>query len=138
MQITAKLNDYRQSPRKVRLIANLVKGKKVEDAKNILSFLVKRASKPLSDLLDSAIANAANNFNLSKDQLYIKDFRVDEGVILKRRMPRARGTAYPINKRTSHVFIQLDTIDNMPIKKSKIKNQNSKIKVEKNKLVKKQ
>jgi large subunit ribosomal protein L22 len=57
--ITAKLNDYRQSPRKVRLVANLVKGKKVEDAKNTLAFLIKRSAKPLSDLIDSAVANAS-------------------------------------------------------------------------------
>jgi len=119
--ITAKLNDYRQSPRKVRLVANLVKGKKVEDAKNTLTFLVKRASKPLLDLIDSAIANASHNFNISADQLYVKEFRVDEGVVLKRRMPRARGMAYPINKRTSHIFVQLDTVDNMPTKKGKKK-----------------
>jgi len=119
--ITAKLNDYRQSPRKVRLVANLVKGKRIGDAKNTLTFLIKRASKPLADLIDSAVANASHNFNIGADKLYVKEFRVDEGVVLKRRMPRARGMAYPINKRTSHVFIQLDTIDNMPQKKSKIK-----------------
>lgn len=117
--ITARLNDYRQSPRKVRLVANLVKGKKIEDVKNTLAFLVKRASKPLADLLDSAVANASHNFNIPADQLYVKEFRVDEGVVLKRRMPRARGMAYPINKRTSHIFLQLDTIDNMPVKKGK-------------------
>ena len=121
MNITAKLNDYRQSPRKVRLVANLVKGKRIGDAKNTLTFLIKRASKPLADLIDSAVANASHNFNIGADKLYVKEFRVDEGVVLKRRMPRARGMAYPINKRTSHVFIQLDTIDNMPQKKSKIK-----------------
>ena len=124
--ITAKLNDYRQSPRKVRLVANLVKGKKIEDVKNTLAFLVKRAAKPLADLIDSAVANASHNFNISADQLYVKEFRVDEGVVLKRRMPRARGMAYPINKRTSHVFVQLDTIDNMPVKKSKLKSLKSK------------
>jgi len=112
--ITAKLNDYRQSPRKVRLVANLIKGKKVDDARVSIKFLIKRASKPLSDLLESAVANAIHNFNLTADKLYIKEFRVDGGAILKRRMPRARGMAYPINKRTSHVFIELDTVDNMP------------------------
>jgi large subunit ribosomal protein L22 len=125
--ITAKLNDYRQSPRKVRLVANLVKGKKVEEVKNTLAFLVKRASKPLSDLLDSAIANASHNFNIEADKLYVKEFKVDEGVVLKRRMPRARGMAYPINKRTSHIFIQLDTIDNMPQKKTKVKSEKLKV-----------
>ncbi len=124
--ITAKLNDYRQSPRKVRLVSNLVKGKKIEDVKGTLAFLVKRASKPLADLVDSAIANALHNFNIPADKLYVKEFRVDEGTVLKRRMPRARGMAYPINKRTSHIFIELDTIDNMPQKKSKIKSIKSK------------
>jgi len=119
MEITAKLNDYRQSPRKVRLVATLVKGKKVEEAKNSLNFLAKRASKPLFDLLNSAVANAEHNFNLSADNLFVKDFTVDQGATLKRRRPRARGMAYPINKRTSHVLIKLDTIDNMPQKKSK-------------------
>ncbi|MCX6717883.1 MAG: 50S ribosomal protein L22 [Candidatus Taylorbacteria bacterium] len=125
--ITAKLNDYRQSPRKVRLVANLIKGKKVEDAKSSISFLIKRASKPLSDLLDSAIANAEHNFNITADKLFVKEFRVDGGAVLKRRMPRARGMAYPIKKRTSHVFIELDTIDNMPMKKSKVKSLKSKV-----------
>ena len=117
--ITARLNDYRQSPRKVRLVANLVKGKKIEDAKNTLNFLIKRAAKPLSDLIDSAVANASHNFNIPVEKLFVKEFRVDEGVVLKRRMPRARGMAYPINKRTSHVFVVLDTIDNMPVKPGK-------------------
>ena len=61
-----------------------------------------------------------NNFNIEKEGLIIKELRVDSGYILKRRMPRARGMAYPIKKRTSHVFIQLDTIDNMPGKKNKV------------------
>jgi large subunit ribosomal protein L22 len=117
--ITARLNDYRQSPRKVRLVANLVKGKKIEDVRNTLAFLVKRASKPLADLIESAVANASHNFNIPAEQLYVKEFTIDQGVTLKRRMPRARGMAYPINKRTSHVFVQLDTIDNMPVKKGR-------------------
>ncbi|MEK7157565.1 MAG: 50S ribosomal protein L22 [Patescibacteria group bacterium] len=106
--ITAKLNNYRQSPRKVRLIANLVKGKKVEDALDILNFAGKRASLPLKTLIESAIANAKNNFNLEKENLFVKEFRVDGGAILYRRMPRARGTAYPIRKRTSHVCVELE------------------------------
>jgi len=117
--ITARLNDYRQSPRKVRLVADLIKGKTVMDAKNSLAFLVKRASKPLTNLLESAVANAKNNFNIEAENLFIKEFRVDGGAVLKRRMPRARGMAYPIKKRTSHVLITLDTIDNMPKKGKK-------------------
>jgi large subunit ribosomal protein L22 len=125
--ITARLNDYRQSPRKVRLVASLIVGKTAEEAKNNLRLLIKRASKPLADLLDSAIANAKNNFNIDIDKLFVKEFRVDAGATLKRRMPRARGMAYPINKRTSHVFIKLDTIDNMPGKKLKAKSEKIKI-----------
>jgi large subunit ribosomal protein L22 len=117
MIITAKLSDYRQSPRKVRLVTTLMKGKKVEDAKNELTFLVKRAAKPLADLLDSAVANANHNFNIPAENLYVKEFTVNEGVVLKRRMPRSRGMAFAINKRTSHVVVTLDTLDNMPMKK---------------------
>jgi large subunit ribosomal protein L22 len=119
--ITAQLNDYRQSPRKVRLVATLIKGKKIEDARNALKFLVKRAAKPLHTLLESAVKNAEHNFNLTEDKLFVKQFRVDGGQVLKRRMPRARGMAYPINKRTSHVFIELDTTDNMPKSKKEKK-----------------
>ena|SRR5665213_2166018 len=117
MIITAKLSDYRQSPRKVRLVTTLMKGKKVEDAKNELTFLIKRAAKPLADLLDSAVANANHNFNIPAENLFVKEFTVNEGMVLKRRMPRARGTPFPINKRTSHVVVTLDTLDNMPKKK---------------------
>ena len=121
MIITAKLSDYRQSPRKARLVTTLMKGKKVQDAKNELTFLVKRAAKPLADLIDSAVANANHNFSIPVENLYVKEFTVNEGVVLKRRMPRSRGMAYPINKRTSHVVVTLDTIDNMPMKKGQKK-----------------
>ena len=107
MNITAKLSDYRQSPRKVRLVAGLIRGKKAERALDLLQMTVKRASDPLNALLKSAIANAKNNFNLSLDDLYVKSLTVDAGPILYRRMPRARGVAYPIRKRTSHVNLVL-------------------------------
>ncbi len=105
--ITASLKNYRQSPRKVRSVANLVRGKSVEQALNTLNFLSKKAADPLYGLLLSAVANAKNNFNIEKDGLVIKELRVDSGYILKRRMPRARGSAFPINKRTSHVLLVL-------------------------------
>ncbi len=105
--ITASLNNYRQSPRKVRSVANLVRGKSVNDALNTLNFLSKKAADPLYGLLMSAIANAKNNFQIEKDGLMIKELRVDVGAIMKRRMPRARGNSYPINKRTSHVLLVL-------------------------------
>ena len=130
--ITAKLNNYRQSPRKVRLVANLVKGKKVSDALTLLQFAGKRAASPLSTLISSAVANAKNNFNISKDNLYITELRVDKGVVLKRSRPRARGSAFPIRKHTSHVVLVLAekaektnnrrlTTDNKKITKNKIK-----------------
>lgn len=105
--ITASLNNYRQSPRKVRLVANLIKGKKVDEALNMLGQVTKRASNPLATLVLSAVANAKNNFNIERDTLFIKEMRVDGGVVLKRSMPRARGSAFPIKKRTSHVYVVL-------------------------------
>ena len=108
MNITAKLNDYRQSPRKVKLVAALIRGKKVDQAIDILMLTVKRASDPIMALLNSAIANAKNNFNLAKEDLFVKSLAVDNGAILYRRMPRARGVAYAIRKRTSHLTLVLN------------------------------
>lgn len=106
--ITASLQNYRQSPRKVRSVANLVRGKSAMSALDTLNYLNKKAADPLYGLLMSAIANAKNNFNIEKEGLIIKELRVDVGPIMKRRMPRARGNSYPINKRTSHVSLVLD------------------------------
>ena len=104
----ASLSNYRQSPRKVRLVANLIKGKKVSDAETALSFLVKRASLPISLLLQSAVANAKQNNGVEKADLFIKNLTVDKGVVMKRFMPRARGMSSRINKRTSHVLLVLE------------------------------
>jgi large subunit ribosomal protein L22 len=114
--ITASLKNFRQSPRKVRLVANLIRGKSVYDASNILKFVSKKATHPLYDLLMSAVANAKNNFSMEQDGLIVKEIRVDSGIVLKRSMPRARGSAYPIHKRTSHVLLVLAP---KPEKKSK-------------------
>lgn len=102
----AYLKNYRQSPRKVRVVANTIKGKRVEDALTTLSFLPKRASLPLYKLLLSAVANARTQ-GLSMETLVVDSIRVDKGIVLKRRLPRARGMATPINKRNSHVAITL-------------------------------
>jgi len=107
MDITAKLNDYRQSPRKVRLVAGLIRGKKAEAAIDLLTVTVKRASDPMIALLKSAIANAKNNFSLNAEDLFVKSLTVDNGAILYRRMPRARGVAYPIRKRVSKITLVL-------------------------------
>ncbi len=98
----ATLNSYRQSPRKVRVVADLIRGKSVEDAMVTLTFTTKRAAKPLLKLLSSAHANAGKAENL-----IVKEVRVDGGAILYRRRPRSHGMANPIRKRTSHINIVL-------------------------------
>lgn len=102
----AELNNYRQSPRKVRLVAETVKGKKVSEALTILSFVPKRAALPLQKLVASALANAKNQ-DLNIEQLVVKEMRVDAGPTLYRRRPRSRGMANPIRKRTSKVKVVL-------------------------------
>ena len=103
----ASISNYKQSPRKVRLIANLVKGKRVSVALTELAFLAKRGALPVKKLIDSAVANAINNLGIASDNLYIKEIRVDKGIVMHRRMPRARGSAFPIKKRTSHLIVVL-------------------------------
>ena len=120
MNITAQLNDYRQSPRKVRLVAGLIKGKKAEQALDILTVTVKRASDPMITLLKSAIANAKNNFSLNAEDLFVKALTVDNGAILYRRMPKARGMATPIRKRVSNVSLTL-SVKEAEVKKIKAK-----------------
>ena len=107
--VKASLYNYRQSPRKVRLIANLVKGKQVERAVSLLNFTVKEASGPVSKLIQSAVANAKNNFNLDTKDLFVKEIQVNAGYALKRNTPGARGRAFPLRKRTSHITLVLDT-----------------------------
>lgn len=108
MPVNAKLRNLRIAPRKVRLVADLVRGKSTEEAEKILQFQVKKGAGPLLKLLRSAIANAKNNHRLSAENLYISKVTVDEGPKLKRFMPRSRGRTYPIQKKTSHITIILD------------------------------
>ncbi len=103
----AFLKNYRQSPRKVRLVANLIKGKSVPQAIVELDYLAKRAGEPITKLLMSAVSNAKTNFNIEKEDLMIKELRVDKGIVMKRMMPAAMGTGHRINKRTSHITIVL-------------------------------
>ncbi len=105
----ATLSNYRQSPRKVRLLADLIRGKKVGDAVTTLIHLPKRAAAPVKKLIESAIANALSMNSAKKEDLYIKEITVDKGVVLKRMHPGARGKAYPIRKHTSHVRVVLDS-----------------------------
>lgn len=100
----ASLHNYRQAPRKVRLIANLIKGKTASQAQGILTHLIKRGALPMKRLLDSAVANAG----VDASTLVVKSARVDKGVVMKRWMPRAMGRAFPIHKHTSKVIIELE------------------------------
>lgn len=104
----AQLTNYRQAPRKVRLVANLIKGKGVSQALEQLQFLPKRASLPIATLVKSAIANAKHTTSASEANLFIKDIRVDAGIVLKRMMPRARGSGARILKRSSTVVLTLE------------------------------
>lgn len=103
----AILKNYRQSPRKVRLVADLVRGKRADESLRTLEFTPKRASKTIAKLIESAIANATNNDNKKPENLYVSEIKVDEGFTLKRFRPRARGRAARIRKRTSHIAVTL-------------------------------
>ena len=100
MEVKALLRHTRTAPRKARLVANLIRGKNVNDAINILQFTRKRAAEIFQKLLKSAIANAEENHKvLDVEDLFVKNVRVDEGVTWKRNMPRARGTSTMIQKK---------------------------------------
>ena len=119
MKSTAKLKYLRIAPRKVRLVADLVRGKKVEDAAITLRYTFKKASDPVLRTLNSAIASAKDNFQLEESDLYISKITVDEGPKLKRWRARARGMAYEIQKKTSHITIELDSKRRADVKKVK-------------------
>lgn len=104
----AQLTNYRQSPRKVRLVAGLVRGMQVTAADAELTFLAKRSADPIKKLLASAVANAKANFSAKEENLYIKEMRVDKGVTMRRSMPRSHGMSNRINKRSSHVLVVLE------------------------------
>jgi len=106
----AYLKNYRQSPRKVRLLADLVRGKSAAEALGALSFAHKRAAAPLAALLGSALANA-KAAGKSAERLFVHSVAVDKGVTQKRYMPRARGSASPINRRASHIALTLGERD---------------------------
>lgn len=114
--VSAKLSDYRQAPRKVRLLAGLIRGKRVDEALLELSLRAKRAAPAFEKLVRSAVANAKAQ-GLDEKSLIVKEIRVDKGVVLKRFMPRAQGRAARINKRSSHILVVLESKDVEPVKK---------------------
>ena len=113
----AILKNYRQSPRKVRLVADSVKGKKVEEALLKLKFMPKRATEVIEKLIASAASNAKENFDANQE-LFVQNIEINQGVTLKRYRPRARGSAYRINKRTSNIVVTLADASLMKSKKN--------------------
>jgi len=106
-EVKAKANYIRVAPRKVRLVIDQLKGLEAEKALDYLKFVNKAATRPITKLLSSAVANAENNFKLDKKDLYIKKIIVNDGPVLKRFRPRAHGRSAAIRKRTSHIELIL-------------------------------
>ncbi|TLN26539.1 50S ribosomal protein L22 [bacterium] len=107
MEAQAKLKALRVAPRKARLVADMVRGKPVGLALDTLKFVNRSASMPIRRLIESAVANAENNYGLNIDALFVKEIRVDEGPTQKRFRPRAQGRAFQVHKKTSHVSVVL-------------------------------
>lgn len=107
VEVIAKLRYLQMAPRKVRLVADLIRGMNVIKAKSQLAHLPKRSALPLAKLLDSCIANATHNFDLKQENLRIAQLRVDGGPMLKRQFARSRGRADIKHKRMSHITLVL-------------------------------
>lgn len=107
MDVHARLRYARIAPRKVRRIASVLQGLPVDEAEVRLQYLAPRGAQILLKVLRSAIANAKQNFDLDAKTLLVRDVVVNSGVVIKRFMPRARGVAYKIEKRTSHIDVVL-------------------------------
>ena len=121
MEATATLRYLRITPRKVRVVADLIRGKNVSGALAQLAFVEKRAAEPLAKLLRSAVANAevASKNQVDVDQLRVKSLMVDQGPSLRRFMPRAMGRAFKVLKKTSHIALTVS--DEAAPKKKRIK-----------------
>lgn len=105
MEAKAIARYVRLTPRKARLVADLVRGKSALEALDVLSFTNKKAAGTIKKVLNSAIANATNNFEMDEEKLFVSTILIDEGPVLKRLKPRAMGRADIIKKKTSHVTV---------------------------------
>lgn len=119
MEVRAVARDVRMSPRKVRLVVDLVRGKPVNEALTMLKFVNKAAAKPVADVIKSAAANAEHNYELNQDDLYISRIYADDGKGLPRNTidsyrPRSRGMAHPIIRRTCHITVIVDERELQP------------------------
>jgi large subunit ribosomal protein L22 len=119
MEIKVKLSNLRTAPRKVRLVADLVRGKRVQEAQSILLFTVNKTARPVLKLLNSAVAAAKQNNQLSEENLFISAITVDEGPKMKRWHPMSRGRAFPIIKRSSHIALTIGEIGGSTVKVNK-------------------
>ncbi len=114
-EIVAKLRHFRHGPRKMRLVVDLIRGRKAVNALQILQLTNKRSALVLLKLLKSALANAKHNYKLEEENLRVARITVDGGPVLKRWMPKAHGRATPVRERTSHINLYLTEI----VKKAK-------------------
>lgn len=106
--VRAHARNLRLAPRKMRLVTNLVKGMRLSEAMTQLTFTNKKGAKMLQKLLQSAAANAEHNFSMNRDGLFIKELTCDMGPVLQRSFPRARGSAFMIRRKMSHVNVVLE------------------------------
>ena len=100
----------RMSPRKVKVVVDMIRGKSAKEAAAILKYTPKAACEPVLKVLNSAIANTENNLDMNRDDLYVAEAYANQGPTLKRYRARARGSASPIRKRTSHITVILDQV----------------------------
>ena len=114
----AKASHVRVTPMKARRVIDLIRDMPAQEALSVLKFAPQAASEPIAKVLASAIANAEHNFQLDPESLVISRAYVDEGPTLKRFRPRAQGRAYRINKRTSHITIEVESVD-VPAKRGR-------------------
>lgn len=129
MEIKAESKYVRISPRKAQLVARAIKGLSLKEALESLSFIRKKAAKPIFKTLKSAIANATHNLKLKEENLRIRSIEILKGPVFKRWRPVSRGRAHPYLKRTSHIKVVLEEYQ-----RSNVKNQNDKSKFKKNKI----
>ena len=111
MEVKATSKTLRIPPRKARLVLDLIRGKDVNEAAAILKFTPNVAAESISKVLKSAVSNAVNNNEMDEEKLYVKACYANEGITLKRFMPRAKGSASAIHKRTSHITVVVDERD---------------------------
>ena len=111
MEVKATAKTLRIPPRKARIVIDLIRGKDVAEAAAILKFTPNAAADAIAKVLKSAVANAVNNNEMNEEKLYVKACYANEGITLKRFMPRAKGSAGAIHKRTSHITIVVDERD---------------------------